>query len=47
LDVGGVMGLMTSIPYILNGYEEVVGWRCPSAWWLKPSWIWQAWHRLA
>jgi len=25
LDVGGVMGLMTSIPYISNGHEEDVG----------------------
>jgi len=25
LDVGGVMGLMTSIPHISNGREEDVG----------------------
>jgi len=47
LDVGGLMGPITSIPHISNGHEEGVGWRHPSAWWTKSSWIWQTWHCLA
>jgi len=47
LDEGGLIGPTTSIPHILNGQEEVAGWRCPGAWWMKSPWIWQVWHRLA
>jgi len=47
LDEGGLIGPITSIPYISNVQEEVVERRCPGAWWMKSPWTWQAWHRLA
>jgi len=34
LNIGGVMGPMTSMPHISNGHKEDVRWRCPGAWWM-------------
>jgi len=35
LNEGGLIEPATSIPHMSNGHEEVVGRRCPGAWWMN------------